>query len=125
MPLATLLLVILASVLSLLLLAYIGYLMWRFWKGLDTLEIKDRFAIKNDFIKTTAQILGGAFFILLRPLLTWQNLVLTQEKYRADSFIAQEKQTTDLFTAIEQLGSDKLEVRLGGIYHPPGTYRRD
>jgi uncharacterized protein YjbI with pentapeptide repeats len=112
----TLLLIFLASAILFLLMPYLGYLIWRFWRGLDDLKRKDRFAIKNDFIKTAAQILGGAFF-LFGLYFTWQNLILTQEKYRADSFIAQEKQTTDLFTkAIEQLGSDKLEVRLGGIY---------
>jgi uncharacterized protein YjbI with pentapeptide repeats len=112
----TLLLVFLASAILFLLMPYLGYLIRRFWRGLDDLELKDRFAIKNNFIKTAAQILGGLFF-LFGLYFTWQNLILTQEKYRADSFIAQEKHTTDLFTkAIEQLGSDKLEVRLGGSY---------
>ncbi len=115
-PLSTLLLVLFASTLCLLLLAYLGYILWRFWRGLDQLELKDRFAIKNDVIKTAAQILGGAFF-LFGLYFTWLNLEATKEKNRADLNIAQEKQTTDLFTrAIEQLGSNRLEVRLGGIY---------
>ncbi len=88
-----------------LVLAYSIYRLQRFWRGLHTLEVKDRFAIKNDFVKNAAQILGGAFF-LFGLYFTWQNLAVTQERHR-----------TDLFTkAIEQLGSDKLEVRLGGIY---------
>ncbi len=104
-PLPTLLLVVFASTLCLLLLAYLGYILCRFWRGLDQLELKDRFAIKNDVTKTTAQILGGAFF-LFGLYFTWSNLVATQEK-----------NITDLYTkAIEQLGSDRLEVRLGGIY---------
>jgi uncharacterized protein YjbI with pentapeptide repeats len=104
-PLPTLVLFVCGSVLCLLLLAYLAYQLWKFWQGLDQLELKDRFAIKNDFIKTVAQILGGAFF-LFGLYFTWSNLVVTQEK-----------NLTDLYTkAVEQLGSDRLEVRLGGIY---------
>ena len=105
------------------LLGYLSYLAWRSWKRLDELELKDRFAARNDFIKTAAQILGGAFF-LITIYFTYQNLLVaeknlaeTQEKNKADLSIARDKQTTELYVkAIEQLGSDKLEVRLGGIY---------
>jgi uncharacterized protein YjbI with pentapeptide repeats len=122
-PVFKLVLYIFASVLSLLLLGYLGYHGWklfryllyqawkpcrklrRFWRSLDRVRVKDRFEIKNDFIKTTAQILGGAFFILT-IVVAYLNLTATQEK-----------NVTDLYTkAIEQLGSEKLEVRLGGIY---------
>jgi hypothetical protein len=69
------------------------------------LEAKDRVGLQIEVVKTAAQILGGAFF-LVTIYVAWQNLVVSQEKYK-----------TDLFTrAIEQLGSNKLEVRLGGIY---------
>jgi hypothetical protein len=111
-PVSTQLLILLLAAL----LGCLCYLAWRSWKRLDELELKDRFAARNEFIKTTAQILGGAFF-LFGLYFTWLNLEATKEKNRADLYIAQEKQTTDLFTrAIGQLGSDKLEVRLGGIY---------
>jgi uncharacterized protein YjbI with pentapeptide repeats len=71
----------------------------------EDLEAKDRVGLQIEFIKTTAQILGGLFF-LVTIYVAWANLVVSQEKHK-----------TDLFTkAIEQLGSDKLEVRLGGIY---------
>lgn len=111
-PVTTLLLYIFASVLSLFLLAYIGYRIRKFWKILNRLKLADRFAIKNDFIKTTAQILGGAFF-LITIYFTYQNLAVSQKNLAT----TQERNITDLFTkAIEQLGSDKLEVRLGGIY---------
>ena len=61
--------------------------------------------LKIELIKTAAQILGGAFF-LVTIYVAWQNLIVTQEKH-----------TTDLYTkAIEQLGSKQLEVRLGAIY---------
>ena len=108
-----LLLYVVSSVLSLLLLGYLGYLAWRSWKRLNELELKDRFAARNDFIKTTAQILGGAFF-LITIYFTYQNLAVSQKNLTA----TQERNITDLFTkAIEQLGNEKsLEVRLGGIY---------
>jgi uncharacterized protein YjbI with pentapeptide repeats len=69
------------------------------------LDLQHRFSARNNFIKTTAQILGGAFF-LFGLYFTWANLVATQEK-----------NITELYTkAVEQLGTDKLEVRLGAIY---------
>lgn len=78
--------------------------------------LKERLHQINENRKTVAQILGGAFF-LLGLYFTWKNLVLAQEKYRTDLFMAQEKQATDLFTkAVDQLGDEKLQVRLGGIY---------
>jgi len=77
-----------------------------FWRGLKMLDVKDRFGIKNEFIKTTAQVLGGIFFLL--------TLYYTAENLR----VSHEKNVTDLFTkAVEQLGKDKpMEVRVGGIY---------
>lgn len=116
-------LVFIGSGLVLLLVAYLFYRLVVFWISLNKLDLKDRFAIKNDFIKTTAQIMGGAFF-LVTIYFTYQNLLVsennlaeTQEKNKADLSIARDKQTIELYVkAIEQLGSDKLEVRLGGIY---------
>ena len=71
----------------------------------EDLEAKDRVGLQIEFIKTAAQILGGLFF-LVTIYVAWQNLVVSQEKHK-----------TDLFTrAIDQLGSEKMEVRLGGIY---------
>lgn len=105
-------LVFIGSGLVLLLFAYLFYRLVVFWISLNKLDLKDRFAIQNDFIKTTAQILGGLFF-LATILFTYQNLMLSQKNLVA----TQEKNITDLYTkAIGQLGSDKLEVRLGGIY---------
>ncbi|MGA7579399.1 MAG: hypothetical protein ACLQUW_05305 [Desulfobaccales bacterium] len=112
-PGTTVLLVIFASVLSLFLLAYLYYRGRKFWRTLNRLKLADRFAIKNDFIKTTAQILGGVFF-LITIYFTYQNLAVSQKNLVA----SQEKNITDLYTkAIEQLGRpNQLEVRLGGIY---------
>jgi len=111
-PVTTLLLVIFASVLSLVLLSYLGNLAWRSWNRLDELNLKDRFTSRNEFIKTAAQILGGTFF-LLTAYFTYQNLAVSQKNLVA----TQEKNITELYTkAIEQLGSEKLWVGLGGIY---------
>jgi hypothetical protein len=100
--------IVLAGLGALLLL----WLLWRLWlrkylewQNVKSLEIEKRVGLKIEFIKTAAQVLGGAFF-LFGLYFTWANLVVSQEKHK-----------TDLFTkAIEQLGSEKLEVRLGGIY---------
>ena len=92
-----------------LLLLFLLWLLWLRkyleWQNVRTLEIKERVGLKIEFIKTAAQILGGLFF-LVTIYVAWQNLVVSQEKYRTDLFVQ----------AIKQLGNDKLEVRLGGIY---------
>lgn len=103
-PVTNLVLFFLALAISLFLLAYLSYLVRRFWRGLDSLELKDRFAIKNDFIRTVGQILGGALF-LVGLYLNWLNIMVTLEK----EFNRNRDQ------AIEQLGSEKLELRLGSI----------
>ena len=101
------------GVLLFLLMAYLFYRSVSFWMSLKKLKLKDRFAIRNEFIKTTAQILGGAFF-LITIYFTYQNLALSQKNLVA----TQEKNITDLYVkAIAQLGKkESLEVRLGGIY---------
>jgi len=59
-----------------------------------------------------AQALGGAA-LLIGVFVTWRRITATERNVE----IAQEGQITERFTrAIEQLGSDKLQVRLGGIY---------
>ena len=66
---------------------------------------KDRVNAENEVIKNILQIVGGAFF-LLGVYFTWRNLR-----------VAQEGQITQRFNdAIEHLGSEKAEVKLGGIY---------
>jgi hypothetical protein len=77
------------------------------WQSLiDSIkEPKDRIAAENDVIRNVIQILGGALF-LLGVYFTWRNLR-----------VAQEGQITQRFNdAIEHLGSEKAEIRLGGIY---------
>ncbi len=75
-------------------------------------KLEDRIALETEVRKTLAQILGG--IVLLAGLFfTWGQLKTTQENLR----VSQEGQITERFTrAIDQLGNDKLEIRLGGIY---------
>jgi len=66
---------------------------------------KESIELKNKLRLTWAQILGGAF-ILGGLFFTWKSLEVSKEG-----------QITDRFTrAIEQLGDDELQIRLGGIY---------
>jgi len=66
---------------------------------------KERIELKNKLRLTLAQILGGAI-ILGGLFFTWKSLEVSKEG-----------QITERFTrAIEQLGNDKLQIRLGGIY---------
>ena len=75
------------------------------WRRATGLEVKDRIGLKIEFIKTVATISGG-LLLLFGLYFTWQEIVIAQEKHR-----------TELYgKAMEQLGSDKLEVRLVGIY---------
>ena len=71
------------------------------------LDVTDsmRFQRENEARGTLAQIIGGVF-LLAGLYFAWRRIE-----------VAQEGQITERFTrAIEQLGSEKLEVRLGGIY---------
>ena len=77
------------------------------------------FDIENEARRTLAYILGGILAIIgitlahrrIRAL--ERQVQIGQEQLQ----VAQEGQITERFTrAIEQLGSDKMEIRLGGIY---------
>jgi hypothetical protein len=91
-------------------LAAIGLFLWqapvlRVAASREGLSAKDIIELENQRRATCVQIVGGAFALLL-VYLTWRRIE-----------VAQEGQLTERFTrAIEQLGSEKLEVRLGGIY---------
>jgi uncharacterized protein YjbI with pentapeptide repeats len=76
------------------------------------LEPKDRIQYEKDLITandkarlTLAQIIGG--LVLIYGLyLTWRNIKVNEEGKLTDRFSK----------AVELLGSDKLDIRLGGIY---------
>jgi len=71
----------------------------------EKISIKDYLELENELRKTIAQILGGAF-LLLGLFLTWKNIETAKEGQFTDRFIR----------AMEQLGSEKLEIRLGAIF---------
>jgi len=67
---------------------------------------------RNDLRTTLLQGIGG-LFLIAGVVATWRQVQLT----RHELDILREGQITERFTrAIEQLGSDNLDVRLGGIY---------
>ncbi len=68
--------------------------------------------LQNAYRATIVQALAG-IALLVTIYLTWRRVAATERQVQ----IAGEGQITERFTrAIEQLGSEKLEVRLGGIY---------
>jgi hypothetical protein len=70
------------------------------------------FDIENEARKTLAYIMGGILAII--------GIYMAHRRIRGlerQVLVAQEGQITERFTrAIEQLGSERMEVRLGGIY---------
>jgi uncharacterized protein YjbI with pentapeptide repeats len=69
-------------------------------------------ALVNEYRRTMAQVLGGVA-LLVGLYLTWRRIAATERTVE----ISQEGQITERFTrAIEQLGHEKIEIRLGGIY---------
>lgn len=79
----------------------------------DRLSLEQgRVNAQNAIYGTLIQALGGAFFVVT-AYFTYRNVKATEANVRA----AEEKQVTERFSkAIELLGSERLEVRLGGIY---------
>lgn len=87
--------------------------------GTEFLSPKDCFAIENEARKTIAYILGGLLAIIgiilayRRIKAMERQVALIQQQVQ----VSQEGQITERFTrAIQQLGDEKLEIRLGGIY---------
>ena len=94
---------ILGAILLVLILWIFPHLQLKFSKA--DIKGKDRIELKNKLRLTLAQILGGAF-ILGGLFFTWQSLNVSKEG-----------QITERFTrAINQLGDEQLQIRLGGIY---------
>lgn len=76
------------------------------------LSLKDRLQQINENRKTVAQIVGGVF-VLVGLYIAWVRSKATRDQAEVD----RKQQLTDLYVkAIEQLGSEKLQIRLGGIY---------
>jgi hypothetical protein len=87
---------------------------------------KDLADAENSYRATLAQIFGG-IAIAIGLYYTWRRIGIAEEDLKATQEnlkvtqenlkVSQESQITDRFIrAVEQLGSDKIEISLGGIY---------
>jgi hypothetical protein len=78
-----------------------------------------RIELENEIRKTVIQALGGAF-LLATVFCTYRTVQTGQETVRTGQEaieVTREQQITERFTrAIDQLGSAKIDVRLGGIF---------
>lgn len=73
---------------------------------------KERIEAENNTRDILLKGIGGAFFFIT-AYFSWRNLQTAEKNYQ----ISEDKQITERFgKAVEQLGSDQIEVRLGGIY---------
>ena len=76
----------------------------------------DRFKAENETRQTLAHIIGGAV-IFVGAYHAWMQVSNQIASNERTSAVAESGQITERFTrAVEQLGDEKLEVRLGGIY---------
>lgn len=72
----------------------------------------ERYGLENSVRTTLLQAIGGAL-LLAGAFFTWRQVLLGQRQLD----VARQGQVTERFTrAIDQLGSDTLDVRLGGLY---------
>ncbi|MEN3331593.1 MAG: hypothetical protein V7641_958 [Blastocatellia bacterium] len=131
-----------AVVLALIIIALIPFSVWALWfipkrqvvsikkhkesfilsseekpfQSLDNPSPDERFSLENEARKTLAQIIGGVF-VLLGLFFTAENLRVTQENAERTQKLTEKGQVTERFTkAITQLGDNKVEIHLGGIY---------
>ena len=73
---------------------------------------KDLADAENSYRATLAQILGGAA-IGIGLYYTWRRINIAEDSLK----VSQDGQITERFTrAVDQLGNEKIEIRLGGIY---------
>lgn len=76
------------------------------------IELLEKAKLINEYRATLAQAIGG-FGLLVTLYFGWRRITAQDRQL----VIAQEQQITERFMrAIDQLGSDKLPVKLGGIY---------
>lgn len=93
------------------------------WKILTLYLDADTYEEKKDFVDVHAKILGGAALIV-SLIFTWQGLKLNQQSSETTQRLSlltlqntERRQLEDrLNTALEQLGSEKREARIGAIY---------
>lgn len=78
----------------------------------SSISAQDRLSAVNDVRTTLLQAVGG-LVVLFGAYATWRQLRVSQDGLRA----TQEGYVTDRFSrAVDQLGSDKLDVRIGGLH---------
>jgi hypothetical protein len=78
----------------------------------NRLKAKDLVSARNDVRTTLLQAIGGAFFIAT-AFFTWRQVRVSERQLR----VSEDEQIASRFTkAIEQVGSDKADLRIGGIY---------
>jgi hypothetical protein len=83
----------------------------------DRLELSDaRLKLQNDLRTTALQAIAG-LAVLAGAVLAFQQLTADRQQATATQELTRQGQVSERFTrAIDQLGSDRPEVRLGGIY---------
>jgi hypothetical protein len=83
----------------------------------DRLELSDaRLRLQNDLRTTALQAIGG-LAVLAGAVLAFQQLTADRQQATTTQELTRQGQASERFTrAIDQLGSDRPEVRLGGIY---------
>jgi hypothetical protein len=80
--------------------------------GARRLLAKDLASARNDVRTTLLQAVAGAFFIAT-AFFTWRQIRVSERQLR----VSEDEQIASRFTkAIEQVGDEKLDVRIGGIY---------
>jgi hypothetical protein len=83
----------------------------------DRLKMTDaRVKLQNDLRSTALQAIGG-LAVLAGAVLAFQQFTADRQQATATQELTRQGQASERFTrAIDQLGSDRREVRLGGIY---------
>ncbi|GAA3778948.1 pentapeptide repeat-containing protein [Micromonospora maritima] len=77
-----------------------------------SVPVQDRLTAVGEVRKTMLQALAGVV-LFFGAYATWRQLRVSQDSLRA----TQESNLTDRFSrAVDQLGSDKLDVRIGGLH---------
>jgi hypothetical protein len=81
--------------------------------GKDRVQLRnDRLRLQNDARATLLQGLAGGVLVL-GAYFTWRQVQTTRQQLH----IAEQGQLTERFTrAVDQLGADRLDLRLGGMY---------
>ncbi len=89
-------------------------LLWlpEWWLRNAKLDPKERIPLENSIRTTWAQILGGTALII-SLYFAWRRIAIAETTLD----LSVRGQVTERFTkAIDQLGSERLQIRLGGIY---------